>query len=66
MTRNFPNLRIDFAPAEAAAASDLGNLPGWNLADLYPSQTSPEFQADMKKARSEIARAKAAPSGCAV
>ena len=25
----------------------------------------PQFQADMKKARSEIARAKAAPSGCA-
>ena len=27
---------------------------------------APQFQADMKKARSEIARAKAAPSGCAV
>ena len=25
----------------------------------------PQFQADMKKARSEIARAKTAPSGCA-
>ncbi|MGQ3280052.1 MAG: M3 family oligoendopeptidase, partial [Shinella sp.] len=32
---------------------ELGNLPGWNLGDLYPSQTSPEFQNDMKKAEAD-------------
>ena len=31
----------------------LGDLPGWNLADLYPSQASPEFQNDMKKAEAD-------------
>ncbi|MGQ3295976.1 MAG: M3 family oligoendopeptidase, partial [Shinella sp.] len=53
MTRNFVEPRIDFAPADAAAAAELGNLPGWNLGDLYPSQTSPEFQNDMKKAEAD-------------
>ncbi|UPA23856.1 M3 family oligoendopeptidase [Shinella oryzae] len=53
MTRNFPEPRITFAPAEAAASAELGDLPGWNLTDLYPSQTSPEFQADMKKAEAD-------------
>ena len=50
MTRNFPAPRIAFAPADAAASAELGDLPGWNLGDLYPSQTSPEFTGDMKKA----------------
>ncbi|WLR97669.1 M3 family oligoendopeptidase [Shinella sumterensis] len=53
MTRNFPEPRITFAPAEAAASAELGDLPGWNLTDLYPSQTSPEFQTDMKKAETD-------------
>ena len=50
MTRfsRFP--RIAVAPADAAVSAELGDLPGWNLADLYPSQGSPEFQGDMKKA----------------
>lgn len=53
MTRIFPAPRITFAPAEAAANAELGDLPGWNLADLYPSQTSPEFTGDMKKAEAD-------------
>ena len=27
---------------------DLGDLPNWNLADLYASPTAPEFQADLE------------------
>ncbi len=32
-----------------AAAAALGNLPEWNLADLYASPEAAEFAADMKK-----------------
>ncbi len=32
-----------------AAASSLGTLPEWNLADLYDSPDAPQFAADMKK-----------------
>ncbi|MDX3976609.1 M3 family oligoendopeptidase [Shinella sp.] len=53
MTRNVPEARIVFAPAEAAAAAELGDLPGWNLTDLYPSPNAPEFLADMKKAEAD-------------
>ena len=39
------------APAEASsAASGLGDLPSWELGDLYPSATSVEFTGDLKKA----------------
>ncbi|ANH05256.1 M3 family oligoendopeptidase [Shinella sp. HZN7] len=53
MTRFSRSPRIAFAPADAAAAAELGDLPGWNLADLYPSQASPEFEGDMKKAEAD-------------
>ena len=53
MTRYVPQIRIANAPAEAATATDFGNLPGWNLTDLYPSQGSAELQADMKKAEAD-------------
>ena len=53
MARIFHEPRIDFAPADAAAAAELGDLPGWNLADLYPTPASPEFQNDMKKAEAD-------------
>ncbi len=53
MTRNVPEARIVFAPADAAAAAELGDLPGWNLTDLYPSPTAPEFLSDMKKAEAD-------------
>ncbi|MCW5708572.1 M3 family oligoendopeptidase [Shinella sp.] len=53
MTRHFQAPRIALAPADAAAAAALGDLPGWNLADLYPSEASSEFQGDMKKAEAD-------------
>jgi oligoendopeptidase F len=40
-------------PASAAAASgelDLGRLPEWNLADLYPGMDSPAFAEDLVRA----------------
>ena len=33
----------------AQAAPNLGQLPEWNLADLYAAPDAPEFAADMKK-----------------
>ena len=53
MTRTFLEPRIDFATAEAAAGAELGDLPGWNLTDLYPAPASPEFKADMQKAEAD-------------
>ena len=53
MTRFPQSPRFTFAPADTSASAALGDLPGWNLADLYPSQASPEFQNDMKKAEAD-------------
>jgi oligoendopeptidase F len=48
------------AAAEQAARStpdgELGNLPEWNLADLYDGPDSDGFKADLKKAEAEAAR----------
>jgi oligoendopeptidase F len=48
------------AAAEQAARStpdgELGNLPEWNLADLYDGPDSDGFKADLKKAETEAAR----------
>ena len=33
--------------------TDLGSLPEWNLADLYPAMDSPEFTRDLARAESE-------------
>jgi oligoendopeptidase F len=43
------------APTERASAKaqDLGPMPIWNLADLYPSPTSKAVQADLNKAADE-------------
>ncbi len=43
------------APTERASAKaqDLGPMPIWNLADLYPSPKSKAVQADLKKAADE-------------
>ncbi|MFO1117785.1 MAG: M3 family oligoendopeptidase [Beijerinckiaceae bacterium] len=47
------------SPARNAATkssekpADLGVLPEWNLADLYPGLDSPEFAADLKRAEGE-------------
>ena len=40
----------------STAASDLGEMPVWNLGDLYPSPTSAEFQRDLEKAAANAKR----------
>ncbi|MCG6121930.1 MAG: M3 family oligoendopeptidase [Microvirga sp.] len=39
----------------ASLNAALGNLPEWNLGDLYPGMDSPEFAADMARARTDCA-----------
>ncbi len=52
------------APAGAvAAAPDLGPLPEWSLADLYPSLDSPVFAADLARASQEARAFAAAHKG---
>ncbi|WP_349367689.1 M3 family oligoendopeptidase [Salinarimonas sp.] len=41
--------------ASAGQAADLGRLPEWNLADLYPGMDAPEVSADLAKAQGECA-----------
>lgn len=41
------------AAAGAAAASSLGDLPEWNLADLYPAIDSPQVAHDLTRALEE-------------
>ena len=43
--------RAQSAPAAPAAA--LGDLPSWNLTDLFPSKDSPEFKAALEKAAAD-------------
>jgi len=43
------------AKAAPSAQADLGKLPEWNLADLYPAMDSPEFAADLAQAQGECA-----------
>ena len=45
------------SPAEAAARAEqnLGDLPEWNLADLYPAMDSPIFADDVKRVLAECA-----------
>ncbi len=38
------------ADTAAAGKADLGRLPEWNLADLYPSPDGPELSRDIEKA----------------
>jgi oligoendopeptidase F len=38
------------ASAGAAIKPELGDLPSWNLTDLFPSKDSPEFKAALEKA----------------
>ena len=38
----------DAPQAQAAASTDLSNLPRWNLTDLYPTPDSPELARDLK------------------
>ena len=42
--------------ATNAAAADLGAMPEWNLADLYPAMDAPQIKADLAKAAAEAKR----------
>jgi oligoendopeptidase F len=47
------------APRDAArdtGAESFGDLPEWDLSDLYPGMDSPELAADLDQARAEAAR----------
>jgi oligoendopeptidase F len=41
------------AAAEGAARASLGDLPSWNLADLFPSRDAPEFKQALEKATTD-------------
>ncbi len=43
------------APEAAGQAESLGDLPSWNLNDLYPSIDSAEVDADLKRADADAA-----------
>ncbi len=49
--------------AAAKAAEALGEMPEWNLADLYPSPTAPEIARDLQIAADEARRIKEAYHG---
>jgi oligoendopeptidase F len=54
--RSLASLDFARAPAEAAQKAEmpeLGALPEWNLADLYPAMDSPVFASDVAKAATE-------------
>ena len=42
-----------------AAEPDLGVLPSWNLADLYPDPNAPAVAGDLARAAEEAQRLKA-------
>ncbi|GAB1583023.1 M3 family oligoendopeptidase [Phyllobacterium phragmitis] len=54
LIKRAPDSAHHYAPADRIAAGseadNLGNLPEWNLGDLYPSTDAPELAADMEKA----------------
>ncbi len=47
--------QITLAPADAAAAAkvDLGDMPEWDLTDLFPGPDSPELAAALEQAESD-------------
>jgi oligoendopeptidase F len=50
------NSDVVLAPAQQGnQAADLGELPEWNLKDLYPSMDSPEFVEDLRLCKSDAA-----------
>jgi len=51
------------AAARAETANDLGPLPEWDLADLYPGRDSPELQRDLAAAEKQAADFQAAHAG---
>ncbi len=46
-------MRAPAAGNTAAESGELGDLPSWNLTDLYPSADGPEFKAAMEKASAD-------------
>ncbi|MGE0521517.1 MAG: M3 family oligoendopeptidase [Variibacter sp.] len=51
------------AQKEKTHAPDLGALPEWNLADLYPGIDSPEVKRDLERANTECSAFEAAFKG---
>jgi oligoendopeptidase F len=51
------------AQAQSSAAPDLGQMPEWNLADLYAGPEAPEIERDIAAAGAEAQRIKAAYQG---
>ena len=51
------------ATSATGNASDLGPMPEWNLADLYPGPDSPALKADLAKSAQEAQAIKAAYQG---
>ena len=41
------------AAASGQGAAELGDLPEWNLADLYPGMEAPELKRDIAKAAAD-------------
>ncbi|MXN65313.1 M3 family oligoendopeptidase [Stappia sp. GBMRC 2046] len=49
MSLTFELRPLSAANAQGATAADLGSLPEWNLADLYPAIDAPEVMADLER-----------------
>lgn len=45
--------QMTFDSTDAAKADDFGNLPEWDLSDLYPGPDSPELTADLERLDAE-------------
>src|SRR5262245_22224415 len=45
-------------PQSAPVKPDLGQMPVWDLRDLYPAPQSPEIEGDLKTAAAEAKRIK--------
>lgn len=65
--RRWPLSDITLAPQSAAKVSDekesLGNMPQWDLSDLYSGPDDPAIQRDLKEAAAEATRIKATYQG---
>ncbi|MBX3573244.1 MAG: M3 family oligoendopeptidase [Mesorhizobium sp.] len=55
MTNDFHRGQRFAAASAAARANGLGDLPDWNLTDLYPSMDGPELAGDIARALSDSA-----------
>ena len=51
-----PKENLQKSSSSSAVEAELGDLPEWNLADLYSGPDAAEFKADMEKAASEATR----------